>query len=179
MEGVLDRRGPTCELGSSLETNPQQTRLFEAVAKAGELQPLLDEVRPCIPELRAIPLRADKQARDFNFVEEVTAPFPPAGLGSTTTLDRLIAAVYALAHEPEGRLPTVTRGIRAYIGEVRGKVQRFVATVPERPIDPNLKMEWKMIHSTVKDLKTCMGDMEMMARQLEQYQAFFKNLVYQ
>lgn len=109
----------------------------------------------------------------------MTAPFPPAGLGSTTTLDRLIAAVYALAHEPEGRLPTVTRGIRAYLDEVRGKVQQFVATIPERPSDPNLEMEWKMIHGTLKNLEACMGDMEMMAGQLEQYQAFFKNLVYQ
>lgn len=93
-------------------------------------------------------------------------------------MDRLVNAVYGLAHEPDGHIPAATRGLRAFLGEFRGKIQRFVGTLPPRPSEPDLEREWESIHSSLKNLERCMASMDLMVRQVETFNNFVKALVY-
>lgn len=93
-------------------------------------------------------------------------------------MDRLVNAVYGLAHEPEGHIPAAARGLRAFLGEFRGKVQRFVDTLPPRPSEPDLEREWESIHSSLRNLERCMASMDLMVGQVEMFKSLVKALVY-
>ncbi|EJT47989.1 hypothetical protein A1Q1_03027 [Trichosporon asahii var. asahii CBS 2479] len=136
-------------------------RMAETVAKAGEVQLLLEE------------------ARDAEFDEEVILPIPPAGFGSITAIDSLVAAVYALVSEPDGHIPATIRELRAYLDDVRRKVEWFqVSILAEQPSDPHLLLERQSIHHNLKHLEGGMRCMEVMAKQVELLRTFFKDMVY-
>lgn len=93
-------------------------------------------------------------------------------------MDRLVAAAYGLAHEPEGHLPATTRALRAFLDGVRGDVERLARTLPGPPSEPELLSEWRSIERHLKTVRDGVWYMEMLARNVDTFQTLFKNLIY-
>lgn len=144
--------------------NHQEARLGAAKDKAGALVQLLQEVS--LP-----PASAHGQINDF---EEVPDPAPPAGMGSFTDGDRVIAAAYELVNECSGQIPTATRGLRAFMEETREELKRFDRTPPT----DSTMSEKVAAHAILTNIENSLQFLEMQAAQLEKLQGFFKDIIY-
>lgn len=110
-------------------------------------------------------------------MQEVPDIEPPAGMGSFTGGDRVIAAAYELANDTSGHIPTATRELRAFLEEVREHLGGF-DRAPPQDSDPDKKFEKDAAQAILTNVENGVEFMEEQAQQLETLKGFFKDIIY-